>query len=246
MKYKNKYERVIDELITLGYGSMKCFGNSMTPILKSGSMQTFIPQDDYEVGDIVFCRVRGNYIDSHIITQKSEQRGWMISNNHGHQNGWTKNIYGRLIKSEDDNGNVKYFNFTEKELNKIKEDKKMTQVNNKKLYVVTRQDIDPGYQSVQACHSAIQFQHEFPEISKQWHEQSKYLACLSTRDENTLKELIQKAEKKNIKYSVFIEPDIDNQITSVAFEPSDATRRLTSSLPLMLKNIKKNELQGTE
>jgi pyridoxine 5'-phosphate synthase PdxJ len=62
------------------------------------------------------------------------------------------------------------------------------------------------------------------------------LACLSIKDEISLKELIKKAESKNIKYSVFIEPDIDNQITSVAFEPSDATRRLTSSLPKMLKN----------
>lgn len=121
------------------------------------------------------------------------------------------------------------------ELQKIMEDKEMTQVN-EKLYVVTRQDIDPGYQAVQAAHSAIQFQHDYPEIAKLWHEHSKYLACLSVKDENSLIDLIKKADKKNIKYSVFIEPDIDNQITSVAFEPSDATRRLTNSLPLMLKN----------
>lgn len=118
MKYRNKYERVIDEIITQGYGVMKCYGNSMTPILKSGSSQTFVPQPDYEVGDIVFCRVRGNFIDCHLITQKSE-RGWMISNNHGHQNGWTRKIYGRLIKSEEDNGNVKYFHFSEDQLQKI-------------------------------------------------------------------------------------------------------------------------------
>lgn len=240
MKYKNKYERVIDELITQGYGSMKCFGNSMTPILKSASMQTFVPQDDYEVGDIVFCRVRGNYIDSHLITQKGE-RGWMISNNHGHQNGWTKKIYGRLVKTEDDNGNVKYFKFTEKELQKIMEENKMKQI--EKLYVVTRQDIEPGYQVAQTVHSAVQFQHEHPEIAKDWHDNSKYVICLSTKDENSLKELIKKADNKNIKYSVFLEPDIDNQMTSVAFEPTDATRRLTSSLPKMFKNY---ELQGTK
>ena len=123
MNYRNKYERVIDELITQGYGSMKCFGNSMTPILKSGSNQTFVPQDDYEVGDIVFCRVKGRYIDSHLITQKSE-RGWMISNNHGYNNGWTRKIYGRLVKSEEDSGNVKYFHFTENQLQEIIKSKK--------------------------------------------------------------------------------------------------------------------------
>lgn len=122
MNYKNKYERVIDELVTQGWGTMKCFGNSMTPILKTASLQTFVPQDDYEVGDIVFCKVRSHHIDSHLITQKSEQRGWLISNNHGHNNGWTKKIYGRLVKSEDEHGNVKWFHFTEAQLEKIKQD----------------------------------------------------------------------------------------------------------------------------
>lgn len=119
MKYKNKYERVIDELINQGYGTMKCFGDSMTPILKSASMQTFVSQDDYEVGDIVFCYCKGRYIDSHLITQKSEQRGWLISNNHDHNNGWARKIFARLIKSEDDHGNVKYFRFSEEQLQKI-------------------------------------------------------------------------------------------------------------------------------
>ena len=50
-----------------------------------------------------------------------------------------------------------------------------------------------------------------------------------------MRHLIEKLEKSQIKYSVFREPDIDNQITAIAIEPSEKTRRLVSSLPLMLK-----------
>ena len=103
-----KYERVKKELEETGVSQMKCFGNSMTPILKSGSKLTFQKMESYEKGDIVFCRVRGNYIDAHQITRVS-QRGYLISNNHGHDNGWTKKIYGKVIKSER-NGQVKNFN----------------------------------------------------------------------------------------------------------------------------------------
>lgn len=49
--------------------------------------------------------------------------------------------------------------------------------------------------------------------------------------------LIAKLEKSNIKYSVFREPDINNQITSITIEPSDKTRRMVSNLPLMLKEV---------
>ena len=96
----NKYERVKFELETKGAGSMRCFGNSMLPIIKSGSKITFEVKDDYEVGDIVFCRVRGYWIDAHIITKKNQKRGWMISNYDGWENGWTKTIYGKAITAE--------------------------------------------------------------------------------------------------------------------------------------------------
>lgn len=94
----------------------------------------------------------------------------------------------------------------------------------------------PGYQMTMVSHSNIQFIFEHPQISKEWYK-DPYLAVLSTKDENSLKDIIKKAEAKGIKYSVFREPDIDNQITAITLEPSDATRRLTSSLPLALKEF---------
>jgi hypothetical protein len=38
-----------------------------------------------------------------------------------------------------------------------------------------------------------------------------------------------------IKHTVFREPDINNEITAITFEPSDAARKLTSSCPLLGK-----------
>ena len=93
-----KYKRAMEELESDGVTKMKCFGNSMTPILKSGSLLTFKKEKEYEIGDIVFCRVKGRIIDAHKITKKDARRGYLISNNHGYDNGWTRNIYGKVIK----------------------------------------------------------------------------------------------------------------------------------------------------
>jgi phage repressor protein C with HTH and peptisase S24 domain len=95
----NRYERVLNDLDKTGVAIMKCFGNSMTPRLKSGSLLTYNKQDTYKKGDIVFCKVKGNYIDAHIITKVNKGKGYMISNNHGHDNGWTKQVYGKVVQA---------------------------------------------------------------------------------------------------------------------------------------------------
>lgn len=105
----NKYLILKEELETVGTGKMKGFGNSMLPILESGSLCHYIKQETYEVGDIVFCKVRGRWIDAHKITKKDTNKGYLISNNHNHDNGWTHTVYGKVIKSEF-KGNVKTFN----------------------------------------------------------------------------------------------------------------------------------------
>lgn len=96
----NKFERLKHDLETKGYGSMKAYGQSMLPLLKSGSLLTFEQADVYEIGDIVFCKVRGRYIDAHKITKKDTNKGFLIANNHGYENGWTKTIYGRVVTGE--------------------------------------------------------------------------------------------------------------------------------------------------
>ncbi len=96
----NKFERLKDELEVNGSGKMTCFGSSMLPILKSGSTLTFIKAENYQKGDIVFCKVKGRYIDAHKIVKIDKNRGYLIANNHGFENGWTTIIYGKAVKSE--------------------------------------------------------------------------------------------------------------------------------------------------
>lgn len=96
----NKYERLKQDLADYGVGQMKAFGNSMLPILQSGSLLTFKTAPEYRVGDIVFCKVKGRYIDAHKITKADPNKGFMIANNHGYENGWTRTVYGKVVMAE--------------------------------------------------------------------------------------------------------------------------------------------------
>ena len=106
-----------------------------------------------------------------------------------------------------------------------------------KFRVITRRDLTIGQQATQGCHAAIDFQHQHPAEAREWHTKSNYLAFLTVADEQELIKLITKAILTGIKHTVFREPDLDNQITAVAFEATDAARRLTSSCPLLGKEI---------
>lgn len=96
----NKYERLKQDLDEKGTGKMKAFGNSMLPIIKSGSLLTFIKAEKYGVGDIVFCKVKGRYIDAHKVIKTDTNKGFLIANNHGYENGWTQTIYGKVTEAE--------------------------------------------------------------------------------------------------------------------------------------------------
>jgi hypothetical protein len=72
---------------------------------------------------------------------------------------------------------------------------------------------------IQAAHAAIEFQHEHPEIAKEWNTNSKYLVFLSVENEEELKHWLEKIQIRELKYTTFIEPDIGNQLTAIALEP---------------------------
>lgn len=71
-------------------------GNSMVPLIHSGQKHKLSPITDWsivKVGDIVYCKVRGNYY-THLVKAINQDRGCLIGNNKGGTNGWTKNIFG--------------------------------------------------------------------------------------------------------------------------------------------------------
>jgi hypothetical protein len=74
-------------------------GNSMTPLIKHRQPVRIAPAkwEDIEVGDIVYCKVRGR-VYTHIVKAKDNVKGCLIGNNHGRINGWTRAIYGKVVK----------------------------------------------------------------------------------------------------------------------------------------------------
>tara|TARA_R110000824_G_scaffold112734_1_gene262061 strand:- start:167 stop:535 length:369 start_codon:yes stop_codon:yes gene_type:complete len=100
----NQKQRAIADLRAGTTTKYKGHGNSMRPRIPSGSLVTLEPVDlkDIEVGDAVFCKVKGS-IFVHLVTALQggpDNRRVQISNNHGHVNGWTTSVYGRVIAVE--------------------------------------------------------------------------------------------------------------------------------------------------
>lgn len=94
----SRYERVFEALAAGERPTMSVSGQSMMPIIKSGSKLTFAKTDDYQIGDVVMARVRGRVIDAHKITKIADDGRCMISNNRGHDNGWASQIFGRVVE----------------------------------------------------------------------------------------------------------------------------------------------------
>ncbi len=105
-----------------------------------------------------------------------------------------------------------------------------------KVFLVTRRDIEPGYQAVQSCHAMRQFTADHPDVDLEWFQNSNYLALLSVANEVELMRLITKASDANLKWSAFREPDVGGEITAIALEPS--AKDLVKGLPLALKELK--------
>jgi len=74
-------------------------GNSMVPLIKSGQEHILSPIkiEEVNIGDIVYCKVKGNYY-THLVKAINEDRGLLIGNNRGGINGWTKNVFGKVIE----------------------------------------------------------------------------------------------------------------------------------------------------
>jgi hypothetical protein len=73
-------------------------GNSMIPLIKSGQNHKLSPAkwEDCNIDDIVYCKVKGNFY-THLVKAKNNEKGLLIGNNKGNINGWTKQVYGKVI-----------------------------------------------------------------------------------------------------------------------------------------------------
>lgn len=98
-----------------------------------------------------------------------------------------------------------------------------------KLYFVVRNDISKGLAFAQLLHAFRQFIEDYSDIEKEWFKQSNYVAVLGTSD---LKSLMNEARIKEINHSYFREPDLNDEITAIVFEPCEKSKKLCKNLPL--------------
>jgi hypothetical protein len=74
-------------------------GNSMTPLIKHRQDHRLAPCsiEEVSIGDIVYCKVRGKFY-THLVKAIEQDKGALIGNNHGKINGWTKQVYGKVVE----------------------------------------------------------------------------------------------------------------------------------------------------
>ena len=98
------------------------------------------------------------------------------------------------------------------------------------VYVVTRRDLTFPQQAVQAGHAAIESARQF--LPPQAEHPS--LIITAVRNEQKLVYWIDKFERLGIRFTVWREPDLNNEITSIATEPlSGDIRRKLRDLQLL-------------
>lgn len=73
-------------------------GSSMMPLINSGQEHKLAPAkwEDVNIDDIVYCKVHGKFY-THLVKAKTIN-GVLIGNNKGNINGWTKQVYGKVIE----------------------------------------------------------------------------------------------------------------------------------------------------
>ena|ERR1700722_16401956 len=107
-----------------------------------------------------------------------------------------------------------------------------------KLYIVVRSDMSLGMQAAQIAHVCFSFASAFPNETKDWMQNSNFICVLNAPNEQSLVELMNQAYLQRIKYSFFQEDDLNYQITAIALESCEKSRKLCKKLPLAMKETK--------
>jgi tRNA G37 N-methylase TrmD len=101
-----------------------------------------------------------------------------------------------------------------------------------KLFLVTRADLPHGQQAIQSAHALREFSEHHPEIDREWYRTSNTLIMKAVPNEAALHDLMDRARKRGIHFSSFREPDRNDELTAIAFEPRG--KALVQGLPLAL------------
>lgn len=85
-----------------------------------------------------------------------------------------------------------------------------------KLVVITRTDISSGLQISQTVHSVTEYEKAHNEQYKKWRDNSNTVVCLGIDNENKLACKLKEISQ-HLDIAHFNEPDINNELTSIAF-----------------------------
>lgn len=102
------------------------------------------------------------------------------------------------------------------------------------LYVLTRSDLSPGQQAVQAMHALADFAGDHPQHFHPWNRGSNTLILLSVADEDHLLNIKVILYFLGFAHSMFREPDMGFQATALAIEPHPIFSDWLRDLPLAL------------
>lgn len=102
-----------------------------------------------------------------------------------------------------------------------------------KLFLITRADLAPGQQAVQAAHALREFVNDHPDVDRDWYEKSKTLVLLAADNEDALAHVLREAQRRGVPAAAFFEPDLDDALTAIALAP--AGERMCQNLDLALR-----------
>jgi len=94
-----------------------------------------------------------------------------------------------------------------------------------RMYVLVNREVLPlvhaGVQGAHATHTFV-WEHRDHPATKKWCEEDKTLLFLNG-NKGDMQTLMAYCDKSGIKYSKFIEPDMNDELTAVAFQPMTKT-----------------------
>ncbi len=107
---------------------------------------------------------------------------------------------------------------------------------NWKLRVVVDESLPAGAVCAQALHAAIEFVLDHRELTSEWYELSNSVVIL-TASADQLQKLQDRCKTRELQYSLFEEPDLDDQLTAICVEPTREGKRVTSNYRLALRGL---------
>ena len=105
-------------------------------------------------------------------------------------------------------------------------------VSNHKLYIITRNDLSAAYQLPQVAHGVAHFADEHPLEYKKWLTDNHKIVVFAVEDKDSLLNLLDKIQKMDAKHTIFKEPDLDYDLTTIVLVPCRKAKRVVEGLKL--------------